>query len=322
MMLNGKTRFLAVVACAALTLCGTAWAAEGKWPTKPVTLICGYSAGGSSDLGCRYLGKALEKQLGVPVIVENKPGGGSWVAWNSVLHNTPADGYTFTLVNLSAMYGHYDVKNPRKETIDSFELMANQAIDYQVIAIRPDEKRFTDYKSLIEYAKTHELLVGAASVGITSGEASVAKMLEKRYGCKLSVVPTGGASEVNTMFISKNTDFLIANVGDVTLNPENYKVVVCYADERSKLLPNVPTEKELGGTFVSFSARGYAYMKGVDPEIVKKMTTALAAAIEDKECLANMNKMGVEVKLYTGDAYKKLLRSQLEQRCSDWGVKP
>lgn len=318
-------KFLGKSLCAFLVLtgllCGAVAGAE--WPTKPITLVCGYSAGGSSDLGCRYLATALEKQLGVPIVVENRPGGGSWVAWNRFLHNTPADGYTFTLVNLSAVFGHYDDANPRKETIDDFELLANQAIDYQVIAIRPDETRFTDYKSLLEYGKDHELLVAGPSTGITGGEASVAKMMEVVHGSKIVVVPVGGASEANTMFISRNVDFLIANVGDVVLNPENYKVVVVFASKRVDQIPDVPTEIELGlGDYLSFSARGYAYMKGVAPEIVEKMTKALSAAITDKDCVENMNKMGVNVELYSGQEYKDLLHSQLALRCKIWGVEP
>ena len=58
----------------------TASQSDGSWPSKPITLLCGYSAGGSSDLGCRYLAEALKNDLGVPVIVENVPGSGSWLA--------------------------------------------------------------------------------------------------------------------------------------------------------------------------------------------------------------------------------------------------
>ena len=318
-----KSKFMRVVCSVlVLTLLFPAGLLAADWPTKPITLVCGYSAGGSSDLGCRYLAAALEKQLGVPVVVENRPGSSSWVAWNRFLHNTSKDGYTFCLVNLSAVFGHYDDTNPRKETIDDFELLANQAIDYQVIAIRPDETRFSDYASLLEYAKNNELLTAAASTGIASGEASVAKMLEKVHGGKIAVVPVSGASDANTMFISGNIDFLIANVGDVVLNPENYKVVVVFANQRVSQIPDVPTEKELGlGNYTSFSARGYSYMKGVAPEIVSKMTEALKAAITDKECVENMNKMGVNVELYSGAEYKQLLEDQLDLRCEIWDVK-
>lgn len=131
----------------------TASQSDGSWPSKPITLLCGYSAGGSSDLGCRYLAEALKNDLGVPVIVENVPGSGSWLAWNQLLHNTDPDGYTFALVNLSALYGHYDETNPREDTIDDFELLANHVIDYQVLCIRSDETRFSDYASLVKYAQ-------------------------------------------------------------------------------------------------------------------------------------------------------------------------
>ena len=109
------------------------------WPDKTITLLCGYSAGGSSDLGCRYLAEALREELGQPVVVENVPGSGSWLAWNQLLQTTDKDGYTFALVNLSALYGHYDETNPRQYTIDDFELLANHVIDYQVLCIRNDE---------------------------------------------------------------------------------------------------------------------------------------------------------------------------------------
>lgn len=294
-----------------------------KWPTKPITLLVGYSAGGSSDLGARYLAAALEKQLGQPIVVENKPGSGSWVAWNQLLYNTPKDGYTFALTNLSVLFGAYDDVNPRKETIEDFEILANQAIDYQVIAIRSDETRFTDFASLVEYSKKNELLVAAASTGITSGDGSIAMMMEKEFSSKFTVVPVEGSKDAETMFISKNTDVLFGNVGDTYIGNNNgsYKVIIVFGEERSSMLPDVPTAKETGLVdYVSFSARGYSYPKGVDPAIIKKMTEALTMAIEDPECVAAMTKMGVETKLYTGDEYKNLLQDQLEMRLEIWDV--
>ena len=293
-----------------------------NWPSKPVKLIIGYSAGGSSDMGGRFMAAALEKQLGQPVIVENKPGSGSWVAWNQLLYNTPKDGYTFALTNLSIMFGAYDVKNPRKETMDDFELMANQAIDYEVIAIRPDEARFNDFESLIEYSKKNDLLVAASSTGITSGEASLAKMMEKKYGCKITIVPVSGSKDAETMFISKNTDVLFGNVGDTAVGHNNgsFKTIVVFGEDRSSMIPDVPTALELGHDYISFSSRGYSYAKGIDQAIVDKMTEALSKAIVDPECVANMNKMGIETKLYTGEPYKKILKGQLDQRLSLWDV--
>lgn len=286
------------------------------WPSKTITLLCGYSAGGSSDLGCRYLADALTKELGQTVIVENVPGSGSWLAWNQLLQTSEPDGYTFALVNLNAMYGHYDETNPREQTIDDFTLLANHVIDYQVICIRDDETRFTDYASLLEYAKDNNITIAAASTSITSGDATVVKYLEKEHGAQVTVVPVDGASDATTMFLAGESDVLSANVGDVADYAENgYTPVVIFSEERSEYIPDIPTEKELGlGDYVSFSARGYAYMNGVDSAIVEKMTAAIEKVFDDPDYQANMKAMGAQLELYTGDDYKALLDSQLDIR--------
>ena len=320
-----KTRkammFLAAAAMAA-TFSFTVSAADA-WPNGPITLLCGYSAGGSSDLCCRYMAAGLEKQLGVPVVVENVPGSGSWLAWNRLLKNSEADGNTFALVNLSAVYGHYDEANPREDTIDDFELLTNQVIDSQVVAIRLDDDRFSDYESLIEYGKENPLIVAAATTGITSGDGTIMKYLEKEYGVESVIIPVDGSSDAETMFLAGEVDILLANVGDVMGAEDNgYKPVIVYAEERSQYLPDVPTEIELGmgSGYVSFSARGYAYMKGVDEAIVEKMIEAQSAVFEDEEYVKNMEAIGCELELYTGDDYYNLLDSQLESRLDLWDV--
>ena len=105
-----------------------------------------------------------------------------------------------------------------------------------------------------------------------------------------------GASDATTMFLAGETDFLSANVGDVMEAEENgYKPIVVFADERSKYMPDVPTAKETGvDDYVSFSARGYAYMKGVDQAIVDRMTQALEDAFEDPDYQKNLRRSGSE----------------------------
>lgn len=321
----GKGSASQTTATTAAAASGTAQASSqttGEWPSKAITLLCGYSAGGSSDLGCRYLAEALKTELGVPVIVENVPGSGSWLCWNQLLHTTDKDGYTFAMVNLSALYGHYDETNPREETIDSFELLANHVIDYQVLAIRNDETRFTDYASFVEYAKNNNVLMAAATNNITSGDGTVAKMLQKNHGCQITVVPVDGSSDAATMFLSGETDILSANVGDVMEAEENgYHPIVIFAPERSEFIPDVPTSAETGvDDYVSFSARGYAYMPGVDQAIVDRMTEALVKAYEDEGYQKNMAAMGAQLELYTGDEYRQLLENQLDSRLKLWDV--
>ncbi len=319
-MRSFSKRFIAAV-LVGLLVCGVAWGAD--WPAgKPVTILCGYSAGGSSDIMCRYVASSLSKYLGVPVVVENLPGSNSWLAWNRLLKRTPTDGYTLALINMSAMLGHYDENNPREETIDSFDLLASMAIDYQVLAIRQNETRFHDYPSFLEYAKDNPIIIAASSVGITSGDGSVGKYLEKYHGSKIITVPTDGAGDAETMFLAGETDVLSGNVGDMSGAEDNgFKVIVCFSGERSDFLPDVPTEKELGlGDFEAYSLRGFTYMPGVDPAIKETMRDALAKVAQDPEFKQRMDAMLCQIEFLTGKDYEEAMDKALTSRLSLWEV--
>lgn len=295
--------------------------ADIDWPTKPVTLICGYSAGGSSDIGSRFVAASLEKYLGQPVVVQNMPGAASGIAWNYLLNSAPKDGYTFALVNLNIMFGEYNETNPRDYNLDDFELLANQAIDYNSLSIHNDDPRFSDFESLVEYAKENEILANGYGTGISSNVATNAKALINEYGLKITTVPLSGGSEGETMFLSGDLDLLILNVGDTANSHNNgtYKNIAVFSSKRSEFCPDVPTAKELGMNHVNFSGRGYAYAKGVDEKIVNKMTDALAKAISDSEHIKNMEKVGIGVELYSGVDYTELMENNLDSRLKIWG---
>lgn len=287
-----------------------------KWPQKPITLVLGYSAGGSSDIMCRLLAGTLQKNLGQPVVVVNKPGSGGWVAWTEIVKNTAPDGYTFCLINSPYInLGAYDPTNKRDIKYDDLDLLINHVSDYNVLAIRKDETRFADLKTFVEYAKKNEVLSGASAVGIISDDASTMERLNKEYGTKITIVPTPGAKDTEIMFISKNTDILVGNVGDTLQGHQkgDYKVIAVFAPERSKLMPDVPTCKELGmGEIYSKSSRGYAFPKGVDPAIKEKMLAALEKSINDPEVIDKLNTMGAETHVLKGEEYHKFLGDEIE----------
>lgn len=292
-----------------------------EWPTKPITILVGYSAGGNVDILCRFLAEPLSKELGVPIVIENLPGSGSWLAWNQMLNSEP-DGYTFTSTNVNAVLGHYDPDNPREATIDDFELLANYSIDYNVFAIRNDETRFSDYPSLIEYAKQNQLVVAAPGSGLTSGDGTVIKYLQDEFGCNIVTIPVDGNSDALTMFIAGETDFFTGNLGDLTDAEANgYHAMVVFGEERSQFLPDVPTAIETGpGDYVAFSARGFGYPKGVDQAIVDRMVEALEICFNDPGFQANMATTGSEMHLLLGDDYRDLLVGLLDRRLEIWGV--
>lgn len=289
-------------------------AGDGGWPNGAITLIVPYSAGSSSDTCARPLATALSKILGVPVVVEDLPGGGGWIGWRELL-NRELDGNTFALTNSATVLAHYDESNPREETIEDFEYLINAIADNCLIAIRGDETRFTDFESLIEYSKSNDLMIAAMSGGMTSNDEVTAQALKKQYGVNFTMVPVDAGSDAMAMFVSGNTDIFFGNVGDVMSQLDNnVKPIVILAEEHDQLLPDVPISSELGFDLHTASYRGYSYAKGVDAAIVEKMTQALQQAVEDPEYVSAMDTMGMVTRVIVGQAYRDTLADMIDSR--------
>lgn len=298
---------------------------EISYPTKPITLMLGFSAGGSSDVMVRILANTMEKYIGQPVVVVNKPGAGGWVAWEELAKSTKPDGYTFSLVNSpNISLGAYDAVNPRTLTIDDYDLLANQVTDYSVIAIRKDETRYSDLASLVEYAKENTLISACSATGIISDDATVTEYFNMTYGTKFEIVQTGGAKESETMFISKDSDILAANIADILTPYKNgdYKVIAIFSPERVELLPDVPTAEELGfGDVYMFSARGYALPKGVDPAIREKLLDALNKSINDPAVKEKLIELGAQTDFMEGQEYYDFLSNNIVNSKKIFGIK-
>lgn len=302
---------LAAMLTAALTACGAggsnetsqqgqssapAQESKEKWPDKPINLIVSFAAGGGTDAGARMLIPYVEKELGVPITIMNKPGAGGWVGWTELAH-TKADGYTIGYINTpNLITGYIDPKQKRKENLDSFATIANHITDPGVIAIRTDEKRFTDAKSMIEFAKKND--VTATSNGIGSDDHLAILKLNKAAGTKLTAVQNKGAAESQAAVMGGHVDLLFVNVGEVFNLHKNgeLKVIAVLSEERSPFLPDVPTLKESGVDGVtSGSSRGIAAPKGVDEEKLEILRAAFEKGIKNEEQIKKQSESGLQV---------------------------
>lgn len=296
--------------------------AKGEWPAETITLICPFSAGGGTDIGARNMATALGKELGVNVVVENQTGSGGWIAWTDLITGDYSDGYTVGLINHNYAMGELDPDNPRQYNLDNVQVLANQAIDYNVMAIRSNDTRFTDINSFIEYAKSNPVLVSAQATGITDGDATTAEWFNKTFGTQITVVPVDGASDSRGMFLAGDTDVFFASISDVQSAYQSGEMTIAciFSEERSDFMQDVPTVKEATGEdFVAFAARGYFYPTNVSPEIAAKMTEAMLKVMEDQEYIDNMAALGLQLDNTSGEEFAELLESQVETRKEIWG---
>lgn len=292
------------------------------FPNETITLVCPFSAGGGTDVGARNLATALSKQLGVNVVVENQTGSGGWVAWTDLIQGDYDDGYTIGLINHNFAMGELDPDNPRPYNLDNVQLLANQALDYNVMAIRSNDDRFTDMDSFIEYAKNNTVMVSAQATGITDGDATTAEWFNKTFGTQIMVVPVDGASDSRSMFLAGDTDVFFASISDVqaAYADGSMKILCVFAPERSDFMSDVPTiEEATGKSYTAFAARGYFYPTSVSADKAEIMTQAILKAEEDPDYIANMQSLGLQLDNTSGEAYRELLESQVEARQAIWG---
>ena len=286
-------------------------AKKDAYPSKPITLIVSYSAGGGTDLGARLLAPHLEKELGVPVVVVNKPGGGGWVGWSELLKSKP-DGYTLGYVNAPAVFaGYLNPSTKRKETIDNFELLVNHVYDPGVIAVRADDKRFATVKDLIEYAKKDSLTATVNGVG--SEPHMAALNMNKQLGTKFKPVQFSGNSEALVNVLGGHVDVLLVKVGEALSAAKDgqIRILAVMVPKRSSQLPDVPTFKEAIGSDITYhSFRGVAAPQGMDPQVVAKLQTAIEKAMKNPEHIQKMKEMGLEIDGTKGDAYKQMLKKE------------
>ncbi len=284
-------------------------AKKDDFPNKAINLIVSYAAGGGTDVGARILAPFVEKELGVPINVINKPGGGGWVGWTELATADP-DGYTIGYINSpNLMTGYLDPKQNREHNLDSFALIANHIKDPGAIAIRVDEKRFTNINELVEFAKQNK--VTATSTGVGSDDHLAALKLNDKFGTQFTSVHNGGAAEGLAAVMGGHVDVLFANVSEVAEQHQNneIKVIAVMSEERSPYLSDVPSLAESGFAGVTSSAaRGIAAPKGIDPQRLEILRAAFEKGIKNGEQIMKQEEASLQVDYMDGEEYLKMLK--------------
>ena len=291
---------------------GAATGGPDGYPSRPITFLVGYGAGGGMDICARALQPVLEKALGGATInVVNKPGATSWIVYEEITRSKP-DGYTISMVNLPGIYGYLDPKAKRTSNLDSFQLLANEVTDYCIFICRKDENRFTNIKELIEYAKTTEVTCSTAGTG--SDDDFMLKAIVRDTGTKMTAVPGAGWAEILPAVLGGHVDIACSNVGEALGAVKNgeVKVLVVTAPQRSTFLPDVPTWNESGfGTqIVMSSQRGVMMPAGGDPKLVQYLSSKIVEAMETQEFKDKMIQLGLlydplNAEQYTAEARKQ-----------------
>ncbi|WP_082388333.1 tripartite tricarboxylate transporter substrate binding protein [Achromobacter xylosoxidans] len=269
---------------AAVALSIGAASAAAAYPDRPVVLVNPYAAGGPADVVARSLARALEKRLGQPVVVENKPGGGASIGTGFVARAKP-DGYTL-LLGTSA--GHVVTPLMQKTVYDGvkgFAFCSVVAVQPIMLVVNPS-RGIRSVPELIARAKAEPGKWSYGSAGVGGATHLGAELFQQVAGVQLNHIPYAGASPAINDVVGGQTDLAMLNLSaSLPFIRQGRLVALAYAsDKRSPLLPDVPTLAEAGvagadaATWYSLAAPA-----GTPADIVRTLSDAVRAVNDDPD---------------------------------------
>ena len=285
---------LALTAAALAAASTPSWAQAQDFPSKPITLIVPFPAGGSTDRHMRTLADLAGKQLGQPVIVDNKPGAGGTLGPGTMARTAKPDGYTITQFPLSMFRMPYMQKVNWNPITDFTYIVGVSGYTFG-FTVRSD----SPYKTFNDYLAAARKNPGAVDYGSTGAGTSPHLLMEElaeNAKVKLNHIPFKGNADLQQAVlgghVSAQSD---ASGWDKYVEGGQMRLLLTFGDKRTKRWPDVPTAKELGYGVVSTSPYGIAGPKGMDPAVVKKLHDAFKKAIEDPRNLELMEQLNQEV---------------------------
>lgn len=287
MRTSGKF-LMALVLAATLALTGQTALAAG-FPDKPVELFVCFGAGGSTDTVVRAMSEQLSQKLGVPAVVQNKPGSGGQVGAQYCAKAKP-DGYTVLVLSLSHLLRMAIDPEGAVDIFKDFDMVGRYVNQPLMLGVGKDSP-FNSAKEIIDYAKKHpgELKYGSAGIGATSHIAC--EQFVKAAGLDIKHVPFKGDAASVTATMGGHVAFTVT--GLPVFGPKaasgDIKLMAALSTERIPEASNVPTFTELGyPKVVMYSWFGYAVPKGTPKEVIGKLASAMEQAIKDPTTMKNL----------------------------------
>lgn len=286
-----KLATLLAAACV-LTVGFALAAAAAGYPQRPITLVVPWGAGGGSDIIARALATPLEKELGKPVIVTNKPGGSGTVGTSYVAHSRP-DGYTIGLINNTGLIHqiHYGGLDYKRTDVDPLCLFLRVPVFLVVNSASP-VRNVDDYIKAAK-EKNGQLTLGVAAVG--GGTHLPIETFFEKAGIKTQPMPfKGGGSGVMTALVGNHIDSAVVHPSEVygQFKAGNVRILAVLDETRLESYPDVPTFKEQGYDATGQVWRCFVVPKGTSEDVKGILVNALEKATKDPTYLETLSKLG------------------------------
>jgi tripartite-type tricarboxylate transporter receptor subunit TctC len=283
----------------------TGAAAEVSFPAgKPITFIVPWAAGSSADVGARLLAAALEKELGVPVQVSNRPGGGSQTGMTQLVTSKP-DGYTIGLTELPSTITTYLI--PERKAIygrKDFQQVAHVSVEPMLEAVRADSP-IKSIKDIVDAAKAKPGQFKIGTPGLISIGHVLHLMWAKKAGIEFALVHFDGSGPAMAALLGGHVQAIA--VGSALMVPQ-YKsgavrVLAVVEQEESKVFPGVKTLEAHGYNVHAPVSGGISVPAGTPREIVDILSAATKRVVESADFKSKMGDLSRTTRYMNPDQY-------------------
>ena len=289
-MRNAISRWMTPAILAAAVLVQPAAHADDPFPSRTVTVILPFAAGGSLDFTGRVIAEKLTEVLRQPVVVSNRPGAANTTA-SLALAAAPADGHTLLLTS-GATWGHaHMLVKGFKLTVDDFMPVARVAMNYSLFAVNA-KLPVNSLAELVKYSQTKPGGLSFCTTGVGSQNHLQLEMLRALVKAKhpdqrfeLTMVPYNGLAPAMTDLRRGDVDACVLPYApNVTeLDGKELRIISIQAPKRIPKIPNVQTTGEQGYPELDQNESPviFSVLKGTPPEVVRKLEAAIKMAIQD-----------------------------------------
>ncbi|WP_260675214.1 Bug family tripartite tricarboxylate transporter substrate binding protein [Comamonas aquatica] len=301
---------LGIGVLASAAVCSS-WASD--YPNKPVRVVVGFSAGGTTDVVARIMAKELTESLGQSFIVENRPGGGSNIATEAVKAAAP-DGYTLLFVAVTSAINQTLYPNVKFDLNRDFEAVALGAKVPNILVVHPSVPA-NNVKEFIAWARANNDKISYASSGSGTSIHMAGEMFKVRTGLRTQHIPYKGSAPAVTDLIGGQVQFMFDNMPASWPHVQSgkLKALAVTTKTRSPSAPDVPTLEESGvAPFDVTSWFGLIAPKGTPKEVVDKLNKAMNAAFDKPEVQQAYAKLGAVSQKNTPQDFGNFIRQEVQ----------
>jgi tripartite-type tricarboxylate transporter receptor subunit TctC len=307
----------ALAAASISLVAGPFASAQGNYPEKPIHLIVAFVPGGATDTFARQISNDLQEALGQPIVIENRPGAGGYIAWNHVASSDP-DGYTLLLAEnaLAMSQALYKKSKSSFDPVIQYDAVAGLAASPSAL-VAANNIPVNSVAELLAYSKTVTKKMNFASAGVGSVSHLNFEVFMDKTGMQAVHVPYKGGGQAIGDVIAGHVPMTITSVQAVKglVESGKLKALAVTSPARSPAMPDVPTMQEAGVARADVELRFWFAIfgpKGLSNAVAARLSQAVTKVMTDPKVAERLSKLDITPDVLAGPAMHAKLVSEVK----------